>query len=92
MANWGNNAFDASLGLTASQPPSASARWRFPITLLTWGGVKYISTLRQKMRSIALVSVTSDGKTSSTRFRCAKATIFLISGMIAKRPSAVRVK
>ncbi len=75
-----DNACEPSLELSTSQPSSRSARRSFSTTFAACAGVKYMSTLRQKIRSMACVSVASEGKLSSARFSGAKRTRSRIRG------------
>jgi len=67
VSNRRNRVWEVSQGLTTSQPPG-TRQWRNCSTACAIRSAsKYISTLRQKMMSIALVLVASDGKGSSAR-------------------------
>jgi len=59
--NEGNRVFEVSVGLTINHQPSTSERWSLRATDCARSAVKYISTLRQKITSIALVLFSSDG-------------------------------
>src|SRR3954465_9040844 len=78
-ANGRYRVVDDSAGLTTSQPSSRSEEWSRLTAACRDARVRYIKTLRQRMRSIARVSGESAGF-SSARLSSAKVTIDLMAG------------